>query len=46
MIVDAYNKPITDYTTRKSNDLFASIPSEKIEKITKLAEVAKDVSSD
>lgn len=46
MIVDAYNKPITDYNTRKSNEIFSSIPSDKLEKITKLAEVAKEVSND
>ena len=46
MIVDAYNKPITDYNARKNNEIFSSIPSDKIEKITKLAEVAKEVSND
>lgn len=46
MIVDAYNKPITDYNARKSNEVFSSIPSEKIDKITKLAEVAKNISDD
>lgn len=46
MIVDAYNKPVADYNARKSNEIFASIPSDKIEKITKLAEVAKEASSD
>ena len=46
MIVDAYNKPIADYNARKSSELFASIPSDKIEKITKLAEVAKEPSND
>lgn len=46
MIVDAYNKPIDDYNTRKSNDIFSSIPSDKIDKITKLAEVARDVTND
>lgn len=46
MIVDAYNKPITDYNARKNNEIFSSIPSEKIDKITKLAEVAMDVTND
>lgn len=46
MIVDAYNKPLTDYNARKSAEIFSSIPSDKIEKITKLAEVAKEVSND
>lgn len=46
MIVDAYNKPIAEYNTRKSNEVFSSIPSDKIEKIAKLAEVAKTVSND
>ena len=46
MIVDAYNKPITDYNARKSSEVFSSIPSDKIEKITRLAEVAKETSSD
>lgn len=46
MIVDAYNKPIADYNTRKSNEMFSSIPSDKIEKITKLAEVAREASHD
>lgn len=46
MIVDAYNKPIADYNARKNNEIFSSIPSDKIEKITKLAEVAKEASDD
>lgn len=46
MIVDAYNKPIADYNTRKNNEIFSSIPSDKIEKITKLAEVAKETTND
>lgn len=46
MIVDAYNKPIADYNARRSADVFSSIPSDKIDKITKLAEVAKKVSND
>lgn len=46
MIVDAYNKPIADYNARKSNEVFSSIPSDKIDKITRLAEVAKDVADD
>ena len=46
MIVDAYNKPIADYNARKSNEMFSSIPGDKIANITKLAEVAKEVSSD
>ena len=46
MIVDAYNKPIADYNARKSNEIFSSIPSEKIEKITKLAEVARETIND
>ena len=46
MIVDAYNKPITDYNNRKSNEVFSSLPSDKIERITKLAEVARDVVDD
>ena len=45
-IVDAYNKPIADYNNRKSGEFFSSIPSDKIEKITRLAEVAKEVSND
>lgn len=46
MIVDAYNKPITDYNTKRNNEVFSSIPSDKIEKIAKLAEVAKEASND
>jgi hypothetical protein len=46
MIVDAYNKPIADYNARKSNEMFANIPTDKLERITKLAEVAKEVSND
>jgi hypothetical protein len=46
MIVDAYNKPIADYNARKNSEIFASIPGDKIDKITKLAEVAQDVSND
>lgn len=46
MIVDAYNKPVADYNARKSNEVFSSIPSDKIDKITKLAEVARDVTDD
>lgn len=46
MIVDAYNKPITDYNNRKSNEVFSSIPSDKIDKITRLAEVAREVTDD
>lgn len=46
MIVDAYNKPITDYNARKSNEIFSNIPTDKLERITKLAEVAKEVSND
>jgi hypothetical protein len=45
-IVDAYNKPIADYNARRSGELFSSIPSDKIEKITKLAEVAREVTND
>lgn len=41
MIVDAYNKPITDYNTKKSNEVLSSISSDKIEKVTKLMDVAK-----
>ena len=46
MIVDAYNKPITDYNSRKSNEVFSSIPSDKIDKIAKLAEVTRNVADD
>lgn len=46
MIVDAYNKPIADYNARKTNEMFSTIPSDKIEKITKLAEVAKETLDD
>ena len=46
MIVDAYNKPIADYNARKSSEMFSSIPTDKLEKITKLAEVAKDIPND
>lgn len=46
MIVDAYNKPITDYNTKKSNEVLSSIPSDKIEKVTKLMEAAKEASND
>lgn len=46
MIVDAYNKPIADYNNRKSNEMFSSIPSDKIDRITRLAEVAMDVTHD
>lgn len=46
MIVDAYNKPMADYNARKSSEIFSSIPSDKIEKITKLAEVAKETTND
>lgn len=46
MIVDAYNKPLIDYNARKSADIFSSIPSDKIDKITKLAEVAKEIPRD
>jgi hypothetical protein len=41
MIVDAYNKPITDYNTKRNNELFASLPSDKIDRVTKLMEVAE-----
>ena len=43
MIVDAYNKPITDYNAKRNNELFAGLPSDKIEKVTKLMEVAEGV---
>jgi len=43
MIVDAYNKPLSDYNARKSNEMFSSIPSDKIEKIVKMAEAARDI---
>lgn len=46
MIVDAYNKPIADYNARKSNDVFSNIPSDKIDKIVKLAEVVQETSND
>lgn len=46
MIVDAYNKPIADYNARKSDEIFASIPSDKIEKVTKLAEMAREAVDD
>lgn len=46
MIVDAYNKPITDYNTKKSNEILSSISGDKIDKISKLMEVAKDTSND
>lgn len=41
MIVDAYNKPIADYNSKKSSDLLSSIPSDRIDKITKLMEAAE-----
>jgi hypothetical protein len=46
MIVDAYNKPINDYNTRKNNELLSSIPGDKIEKMSKLMEMAKEVGDD
>lgn len=46
MIVDAYNKPVADYNARRNSEIFSSIPTDKLEKITKLAEVAKEVSDD
>lgn len=46
MIVDAYNKPIADYNARRSNDVFSNIPTDKLEKVVKLAEVAKEVSKE
>lgn len=46
MIVDAYNKPISDYNTKKNNEVFASIPSDKIEKMSKLMEAAKEAADD
>ena len=46
MIVDAYNKPLSDYNARKSNEVFSSIPSDKIDKIIKMAEAARDISDD
>jgi hypothetical protein len=46
MIVDAYNKPLSDYNARKSNEAFSNIPSDKIDKIIKMAEAARDVSDD
>lgn len=45
MIVDAYNKPLADYNARRSADIFSGIPNDKIDRITKLAEVAKEVSN-
>lgn len=41
MIVDAYNKPIVDYNAKRSNEVFSAIPSDKIEKVTKLMEAAE-----
>lgn len=46
MIVDAYNKPITEYNARRNNEMFSSIPSEKIEKVTKLMEAAQNMPND
>lgn len=46
MIVDAYNKPIADYNSKKSGELLSSIPSDKIEKVTKLMEAAERASND
>jgi hypothetical protein len=43
MIVDAYNKPINDYNAKRNNEIFAGLPSDKIEKVTKLMEVAEGV---
>ena len=43
MIVDAYNKPIADYNARKSNEILSGIPSDKIERLTKLMEAANDM---
>jgi hypothetical protein len=43
MIVDAYNKPIADYNAKRNNEIFAGLPSDKIEKVTKLMEVAEGV---
>lgn len=45
MIVDAYNKPINDYNTKKNNEIFAGLPSDKIEKVTKLMEAAEGMTS-
>lgn len=44
MIVDAYNKPIADYNTKKGNELLAAIPGDKIERISELMKVAKEAS--
>lgn len=46
MIVDAYNKPITDYTSKKSSEALSGIPSEKIGQVIKLMEAAKAASDD
>ena len=46
MMVDAYNKPINDYNTKKGNEILSNIPSDKIDKISKLMEAAKEVSGD
>lgn len=46
MIVDAYNKPIADYNARKSSEVFASIPTDKLDKVSKLMEVAKEAVDD
>lgn len=45
MIVDAYNKPIVDYNTRKGNEVLSSIPSDKIDKLSKLVDVVKEQSN-
>lgn len=46
MIVDSYNKPISDYNAKKSSEAFSSIPSDKIDRIVKMAEAARDIPGD
>lgn len=46
MIIDAYNKPIADYNAKKSNEVFANIPTDKLDKVSKLMEVAREAAND
>lgn len=46
MIVDAYNKPIAEYNAKKGNEVFSNIPDEKIEKLSKLIGMAKELPND
>lgn len=46
MIVDAYNKPINDYNSRRNSEVLASIPIDKLDKVSKMMEMAREASSD